>query len=115
MFRLGWERREAKLIDQRFLERGAYNVHSPVRYQVWEYLVEFHDEGGTTVRLPIKEKTFKVDLPQLGGTVPILVNRRRTKAAFDLKDPRIDAVGRLKARERRRKKADRERFEQKLR
>lgn len=115
MFRLGWDRVEAKLIDQRFLERGSYNVHSPGSYQLWEYLVEFHDEGGTTVRLPIKEKTFKVDLPKIGGTVPILVNRRRTKAAFDLKDPRIDAVGRLKAKEKRRKEADRARFEEKLR
>lgn len=115
MFRLGWDRVEATLIDQRFLERGAYNVRSPVRYQVWEYLVEFPGEDGTTVRLPIKEKTFKVDLPEIGGTVPVLVNRRRTKAAFDLKDPRIDAVGRLEAKEKRRKEADRARFEEKLR
>jgi hypothetical protein len=113
VFRFGWDRIDATLIDQRFLERGDYNVHSPGSYQVWEYIVEFTDAGGT-VRLPVKEKTFKVDLPELGGTVPILVNRKRTKAAFDLKDPRIDAIGALKRKEAARKARDEARFREKL-
>jgi hypothetical protein len=114
MFKIGWEKLDAKLIDQRFLERGDYNVNTPGSYQVWEYIVEFTGPGGANVRLPIKEKTFKVDLPDAGGTVPILVNKKRTKAAFNLKDPRIDAVGALKRKQKARKKRDEERFEARL-
>ncbi len=46
--------------------------------------------------------------------MPVLVNRRRTKAVFDLDDPRIDAVGRLKAKQKRRRERDEQRFEDKL-
>jgi hypothetical protein len=115
MFRWGWDRLDAKLIDRRFVRRDSYNVHnSASSYQVWEYLVEFGDAGGRLVRLPIQEKTFKVDVPENGGTVPIRVNRRRTKAAFDLKDPRIDAVGRREARAKARRERDEARFKEKL-
>ncbi len=114
MFHFGWDRIDAKLIDQRFLERGDYNVHSPGSYQVWEYIIEFADADGTQVRLPVKEKTFKIRLPDIGGTVPILVNKRRTKAAFNLKDPRIDAVGALKRTQKARKKRDEARFKARL-
>jgi hypothetical protein len=115
MFRIGWDHIDAKLIDQRFLRRDAYNAHNPSSsYQVWEYIVEFTGTDGAPKRLPVREKTFKVDLPEIGGTVPILVNRKRTKAAFDLKDPRIDAVGRLKAKQKARKARDEARFEEKL-
>jgi hypothetical protein len=46
VFRFGWEHIDAKLIDQRFLRRGDYNVNTPGSYQVWEYLVEFTDANG---------------------------------------------------------------------
>jgi hypothetical protein len=115
LFRIGWDHIEAKLIDQRFLRRDDYNVETPGSYQVWEYIVEFAGPDGAAVRLPIKEKTFKVDLPDIGGTVPILVNRKRTKAAFDLKDPRIDAVGALKRKQKARKEREEARFEARLR
>jgi hypothetical protein len=111
---LGWDHIEATLIDQRFLERGDYNVRQPGSYQVWEYLVEFMDADGNTVRLPIKEKTFKLRLPDIGGTVPVLVNKRRTKAAFDLKDPRIDAIAALNRAQKARKERDEARFEARL-
>ena len=114
IFRFRWEHLDAKLIDQRFLERGDYNVNTPGSYQVWEYIVEFTDEMGQAKRLPIKEKTFKLKLPEIGGTVPILVNKKRTKAAFDLKDPRIDAVGALKRKEKAEKARDEARFKEKL-
>jgi hypothetical protein len=113
VFHFGWDHIDAKLIDQRFLRRGDYNVHTPGSYQVWEYIIEF-TEGGRTVRLPIKEKTFKLRLPDLGGIVPILVNRRRTKAAFDLKDPRIDAIAALTKAEKAREERDEARFEARL-
>ena len=114
MFRFGWDHIDAKLIDQRFLRRGDYNVQTPGSYQVWEYIVELTEADGRTVRLPIKEKTFKLKLPDIGGTVPVLVNKRRTKAAFDLKDPRIDAIGALEEAEAARKERDEARFEARL-
>ena len=47
MFRWGWDRLDAKLIDRRFIRRDAYNAHNPSSsYQVWEYLVEFSEDGG---------------------------------------------------------------------
>lgn len=84
------------------------------RIEVWEYIVEFPDTDGQPVRLPIKEKTFMLRLPDVGGTVPVLVNGRRTKAAFDLKDPRTDAVAALKRVEKAREERDEARFEARL-
>jgi hypothetical protein len=114
VFRFGWDHVDAKLIDQRFLRRGDYNVQTPGSYQVWEYIVELTEADGRTVRLPIKEKTFKLKLPDIGGTVPVVVNKGRTKATFDLKDPRIDAIGALKEAEAARKERDEARFDARL-
>jgi len=116
VFRIGWKKLDAKLIDRRFLRDGSYNVHQPgSKYQVWEYMVELPGVDGRPVRLTFEEKTFKLRDPQVGDTVPVLVNRKRTKAAFDLKDPRIDAVAELKARAKARKERDEARFEAKRR
>jgi hypothetical protein len=116
MFHIGWQRVDAKLIDQRFLRRDSYNVNKGgSSYQVWEYMVELPGPDGMPVRLTIEEKTFKLKDPQIGDTVPVLVNRKRTKADFDLKDSRIDGIGALKAREKARKARDEARFESKLR
>jgi len=98
MFHLGWDHMNAKLIDQRFLKEaktsgtaGTGTSGVGVSYQVWEYIVEFPDTDGKLVRRAFNEKTYKVRLPGIGGTVPILVNKRRTKTAFDVKNPRINA------------------------
>lgn len=116
IFRFGWDKVEATLIDQRFVRRDSYNAQrSGSSYQVWEYLVELPGVDGEPVRLSFEEKTFKVDLPPVGKPVPVLVNRNRTKAMFDLKDPRIDAVARLEAKQKRRKERDDARFEKKRR
>ena len=115
MFRIGWQRADAKLVDQKFVRRDAYNVKTGPYFQVWDYMVELPGADGRPVRLVIREKTFKLKLPEVGGTVPVLVNKRRTKAAFDLKDPRIDAEASRKAREAAERDADEARFEQKLR
>jgi hypothetical protein len=115
---LGWKSVDAKLIDQRFLERGAYQSEMGGRtpYQVWEYMVEVPAEQGAPVRLTIEEKTFNLGHPgpQVGDTVPVLVNRRRTRAAFDLKDPRLDWQAARKAREKRERAEDEARFQAKL-
>jgi hypothetical protein len=112
IFRIGWEKVDATLIDQRFLRRDVFTGSGGGAYQTWEYLVAVPgSDGREPVRLSIREKTFKVDLPAIGKPVPVLVNPKRTKAVFDLDDPRIDAVGRLKAKERARKARDDARFE----
>ena len=114
MFRWGWEKLDARLVDARFVRRDSYNVKSNVYFQVWDYMVELPGPGGLPKRLVIREKTFKLDLPEIGGTVPVQVNRRRTKAAFDLDDPRIDAAGRLERKEKARRERDEARFKEKL-
>lgn len=116
MFRLGWNKLDAKLVDQKFVRRYETSARSNIHFQEWDYMVELPaGVEGPAKRLVIREKTYKLDLPEPGGTVPILVNRKRTKAAFDLDDPRIDAVGRLEARQKARKQRDEERFRAKLR
>lgn len=68
--------------------------------------------GGAPVRLTFKEKTFKVrGAPERGDVVPVIVNAKRTKAMFDLSDPRIDGDGWIEAQAKRRKQRDDERFE----
>jgi hypothetical protein len=52
-------------------------------------LVEVPGRDGQPVRLTIRVKGFGFDLPEPGHMVPVLVNRRRTKAAFDVDDPSI--------------------------
>src|SRR5438132_5612752 len=87
---IGWSPVDAKLIDQRMLKRTTDSSQAATS-QVWEYLVEIAGTDGTAaVRLTIKEETFKLKLPGVGGHVPVLVNKKRTKAMFNLKDPRID-------------------------
>ncbi len=115
MFHWGWERCDAKLVDQKFVRRTTANVKTGIYYQVWDYMVEIPKSlDGDPKRLVIRERTYKLDLPPVGGTVPVLVNKMRTKAAFDLKDPRIDAIGRLDARAKAKKERDERRFKEKL-
>jgi hypothetical protein len=115
VFRWGWDKLDAKLVDQKFVRRDSWNAEKGgTWFQVWDYMVELPGPDGRPKRLVIREKTYNLDLPEVGGMVPVLVNRKRTKAAFNLKDPRIDAVGRLKARQKARKRADEERFKEKL-
>jgi hypothetical protein len=115
---LGWKPVDAKLIDQRFLRRDAYQSEMGGRtpFQVWEYMVELPGEQAEAVRLTIEEKTFNLGHPgpQVGNTVPVLVNRKRTQAVFNLKDPRLNREAARKAREKREKADDAARFEAKL-
>jgi hypothetical protein len=112
---MGWEPVDAILLDHRFVRRDSYNAKNGSSYQVWEYLVEVPGLDGEPVRLAFEEKTFKVDLPPVGQPVPVLVNKKRTRAVFDLDDPRIDAVGRLDAKLKARAARDEARFEKKRR
>jgi len=49
--------------------------------------------------------------PERGHVVPVIVNAKRTKLMFDLRDPRIDQEGWVDEQVRRRKQRDDERFE----
>ncbi len=108
-----WDRVDAKLVDSRFVERKLYSSNSSGAFQIWEYMVDVPGPtGGAPVRLTFKEKTFKVKgAPERGDTVPVVVNAKRTKAMFDLSDPRIDGYGWIVTQEQRRKQRDDERFE----
>jgi len=66
-------------------------------------MVEVPGADGQPTRLVIRVKNPNLDLPDLGATVPVLVNRRRTKAAFDLDDPSISPDARRKLGEQRHK------------
>jgi hypothetical protein len=123
MLRLGakllrWEPADATLIDQRFIRRDAYQSDTGGRtpFQVWEYMVELPAPDGKPVRLTIEEKSFELGHPgpQIGDAVPILVNRKRTSAIFNLKDPRLDWQSKTKARDKATKAEDEARFERKL-
>lgn len=115
VLRRGWNRVDAKFLDGRYLSGGQVDSTDGLpRYELWEYLVEIPDGQGGSARLAIKEKSHRLKLPPVGGAVPVLVNSKRTKAAFDLGDSRIDAVGAMKADEKVAKAASKKRFESKL-
>ena len=85
LFRFHWDRIEATLLDQRFDKM----VGSDPPLQRWEYMVELPGLDGAPVRLAFKEYVVVVDPPPVGSRVGVQVNRRRTKAMFDLRDPRV--------------------------
>ncbi len=115
MFRRGWDRLDAKFLDRRYLSGGQVDSTDGLpRYELCEYLVEIPDGQGGSIRLSIREKSHRLKLPAVGGAVPVLVNPKRTEAAFDLSDPRIDAVGAVKDEEKAAKAAGKKRFESKL-
>ena len=119
MFRIGWEKVDATLIDQKLVRKDAYQseMGGRTRFQVWDYMVELPGRDGTPTRLVIREKSFEVELPPIGGIVPVRVNKRHTKAEFDLDDARISTRVKQKQAEERRKQRQAEkeaRFERRL-
>ena len=90
VFRRGLTKERGKLLSQYMVkEYFQSDAQQPGRVQVWDYLVEVPGRDGQPVRLTIRVKGFGFDLPEPGHMVPVLVNRRRTKAAFDVDDPSI--------------------------
>ena len=80
-------------------------------------MVEVPGADGQPTRPVIRVENPALDLPELGETVPVLVNRRRTKAAFDVDDPSISPDARRKLGEQRHKAnaaAKKAKFEAKL-
>ena len=86
---MGLTKEPAKLVSQYMVKEYTQNGTEPRIVQVWDYLVEVPGRDGQPVRLTIRVRGFGFDLPEPGHMVPVLVNRRRTKAAFDVDDPSI--------------------------
>jgi hypothetical protein len=107
-----WDRLDATLLGSR-MHKVVATSESRSSFQIWEYMVEVPGpSGGAPVRLSFKEKTFKVrGFPEPGDVVPVVVNARRTKAMFDLADPRIDNEAYLDRRHDERRRRDEEEFE----
>ena len=58
-----------------------------------DYIVQFAGPDGGQKRLVIRQNASRLNLPPASQPVPILVNKKRTKAAFDLGGTSIDAIG----------------------
>jgi hypothetical protein len=119
VLRIGWEKAQAKFVAQNRVRKSIQGLEDGPSYvlQVWDYMVEVPGADGQPTRLVIRVKNPNLDLPDLGATVPVLVNRRRTKAAFDLDDPSISPGARRKLGEQRQKAkaaAKKAKFEAKL-
>ena len=89
VFRFGLQRAQAKLLSQYMVKEFFQAGNEPRMVEVWDYLVELPGSDGKPKRLTIRVKGFGFDLPEPGSMVPVVVNRRRTKAAFDVDDPSI--------------------------
>ncbi len=104
MLRIGWEKAQAKFVARNRVRKSIPGRGvGPSYVQVWDFMVEVPGADGQPTRLVIRVKNPNFDLPDLGATVPVLVNRRRTKAAFDLDDPSISPDARRKLGEQRHK------------
>jgi hypothetical protein len=105
MLRIGWEKEQAKLVARNRVRKSIQGREDGPSYvlQVWDFMVEVPGTDGQPTRLVIRVKNPNLDLPELGASVPVLVNRRRTKAAFDLDDPSISPNARRKLGEQRQK------------
>ena len=69
-------------------------------------------DGEEPVRLTFEERRYRVrEGLKRGQQVPVIVNAKRTKALFDLSDPRVDQEGWVEEQTRKRKERDDARFE----
>jgi hypothetical protein len=109
--RFHWDTVEATLVDQRY---DKFVNAGDDALQRWEYMVELPGRDGTPVRLTFKEYTVVVDPPPVGSKVSVRVNRRRTKAMFDLRDPRVSRKLQTDARLDAQRAVDDERWQKKL-
>lgn len=107
VFHRGLTREQGKLLSRYLVKEYFQNGSHPRMVEVWDHLVEVPGRDGQPVRLTIRVKGGGFVLPEDGSMVSVLVNRRRTKAAFDPDDPRISLGARydLGARKRKAKAA----------
>jgi len=110
------QRAQAKLLSQYMVKEFFQAGNEPRMVEVWDYLVELPGSDGKPKRLTIRVKGFGFDLPEPGSMVPVVVNRRRTKAHFDVDDPSISLGAQYERDARKRKEkaaADKADFEAK--
>ena len=113
VFRFGLQKAQAKLVSQ-YMVKEFFS--EPRMVQVWDYLVELPGADGQPKRLTIRVRGSGFNLPEPGNMVPVVVNRRRTKAAFDVDDPSISRGAQYKRGAQKRKEkaaADKAEFEAK--
>src|SRR6187551_2746915 len=98
MLRIGWEKAQAKFVARNRVSKSIQGRGDGPSYvlQVWDFMVEVPGKDGQPTRLVIRVKNPNYELPELGKMVPVLVNKRRTKAAFDHDDPSISPDARRK-------------------
>ena len=96
VFRFGLRKAQAKLVSQYMVKEFFAAGNEPRMVQVWDYLVELPGTDGQPKRLTIRVRGFGFNLPEPGSMVPVVVNRRRTKAAFDVDDPTISLSAQYK-------------------
>ena len=94
VFRFGLQKAQAKLVSRYMVKEFFAGGTEPRMIQVWDYLVELPGNDGQPKRLAIRVRGFGFTLPEPGNMVPVVVNRRRTKAAFDVDDPSISLSAR---------------------
>ena len=108
-----WDRVEATFVDSRYVKLKTSGGDNPHSWEIWEYMVDVPGrDGGEAVRLTFEERQYRVRLGlKRGQQVPVVVNAKRTKAMFNLSDPRVDQEAYLEEQSRKRKERDDERFE----
>jgi hypothetical protein len=109
-----WDRVDGILLDDKFVER-KWDAGSKRHFVIRDYAVETNDREGRPVRLVIRDRALFLDLPPRGSSVPLRVNRKRTKAAFDRYNTSIDPSANLDEHDRQQRAADEARFEATLR
>jgi hypothetical protein len=102
VLRIGWQKEHARFVARNRFRKSIENREHGPSYvlQVWDFMVELPGADGQPTRLVIRVKNPHLDLPDLGATVPVLVNRRRTKAARSAVGSRRIAVAVLMTRRR---------------
>jgi hypothetical protein len=98
LFKLGWDRVEGRYLDSKFVER-KWEAGSEMLFEINDYLVEVTGRDGQPVRLVIRDRAAFLRLPAPGGMVPLRVNKKRTKAAFDRRGTSLDPAVALRERD----------------
>jgi hypothetical protein len=109
LFKLGWDRVEGTYLDSKFVER-KWEAGSEMLFEINDYLVEVAGSDGEPVRLVIRDRAAFLRLPAPGSPVPLRVNRKRTKAAFDRRGTSLDPAVALHERDEAQRAADEARW-----
>lgn len=109
LFKLGWDRVEGTYLDTKFVKR-KWEAGSKRWFEINDYLVEIAGADGRPVRLLIRDRAAFLKLPAPGSAVPLRVNKRRTKAAFDRRGTSLDPSVALREHDEARRAADEARW-----